>query len=285
MLFGLLAALPVLFLSPAPSWGDEFGDAREILAGRSGAVKKWDTSPEIAVVHAGGFDFQELHEVIQFVNSHTGLAIDTRVRKKDLRSVGESLFGGTRLEHGRAQASRSAVARISFPDGETLSASVFVYKVDIASGALFLVLSRSAKGAWSLARQFVEGTSPCFFNVMSLDGEIRFAHIFIRGDVSEKVEKACIYEELVQAMGLLNDAPGSEFFTFDNAVEPKPDSLDWMLLRALYAKNVDAGGDVEAVLGNFTKLRMGLAPPWMDQGSEGGGDGSILFSPQSKRRK
>lgn len=279
MLFCLLAALPVLLLSPAPSWGDELGDARKILAGRSGAVKKWGTSPEIAVVHAGGFDFQELHEVIQFVNSHTGLAIDTRVRKKDVRSVGASLFGGTRLEHGRAQDSRPAVARTSFPDGETLSASVFVYKVDIASGALYLVLSRSAKGAWSLARRFVKGTSPCFFDVMSLDSEIRFAHIFIRNDVSDDVEIACIYEELVQAMGFLNDAPGSEFFTFDNAVEPKPDQLDWMLLRSLYAENIVAGDDVEAVLGNFTKLPGGLIHPWMNQGSEGGSDGSMSSAP------
>ena len=115
-------------------------------------------------------------------------------------------------------------------------------------------MSRSAKGAWSLSRQFVEGRTPCFFNALSLRNEITVAHIFIRGDLSEEEEMACIYEELVQAMGLLHDAPGSAYFTFDNLVAPKSNPLDWKILQALYADNIVPGTDVDMVLRNYVEI-------------------------------
>ena len=253
-LFCVLTSLASHFPSLALSEDDELGDAREILAAETGVVRKWTSSPVIAVLHTGDFDFPQFQETIQFINSHTGLGIDTRVRMKDLGSVSGSLFGGTRLEYRRAQGSGTTYARIRFPDGDTLSANILVYKVDIATGALFMVLSRTAKGAWSLARQFAEGTAPCFFSAMSLRNEIEVTHIFIRDDVSEEDEKACIHEELVQAMGLLNDAPGSRFFTFDNIVAPKPDPLDWKLLRALYSDGIAAGAGVDDVLERYVEI-------------------------------
>ncbi len=254
----LLLCFPTFVASHFPSRAlpesDALSDARKILAAKTGVVRKWPTAPVIAVQHSGDLDFLHLQETIQFINSHTGLGIDTQVRRKDLGSVSGSLFGGTRLHYRRAPDSGATYARILFPDGDTLSANIFVYKVDIPTGVLFLVLSRSAKGSWSLARQFAEGTTQCFFSAMSLRNKIEVAHIFIRDNVSEEAEKECIHEELVRAMGLLNDAPGSTFFTFDSVVASTQDPQDWKLLRALYAADTAAGDDVDEVLNDYMEI-------------------------------
>ncbi len=253
-LFCALAFLSSQIPSPALSQNDELNDARRILTGEAGVVRKWQASPEIAVMHAGEFDLAHLRKTIEFINSHAGLGIDANVSQRNLSSMEGSLFGETRLEYRRSGGDKSTIARVLFPDGESMSASIFVYKLDIASSSLFLVLSRAAKGARSLSRQFVEGVTPCFFYAMSLRNEIRIAHIFIRDELSEEVEKACIYEELVQVMGLLHDAPGSAHFTFDNMVAPKSDPLDWKILEALYADDVAPGANVEKVLKNYVEI-------------------------------
>ncbi len=242
------------FPSQALSQDDELNDVRKILTTEAGSVRKWLSPPEIAVLHAGEFDFAHLRKTIEFIDSLVGLGIDTNLRQRNLSSVEGSLFGETRLEYRRSRGDKSTIARVLFPDGETMSASIFVYKLDIASSSLFLVLSRAAKGAWSLSRQFVEGETPCFFYAMSLRNEIRIAHIFIRYDLSGEEERACIYEELVQTMGLLHDAPGSAYFTFDNMVAPKYDPLDWKLLAAMYADNIVPGADVDMVLRNYVEI-------------------------------
>ena len=250
----ILACLSSQFPSPALSQDGELDDARRILAGEAGVVKRWRYPPEIAVLHTGEFDLAHLRKTIEFLNSHAGLGIDTNARQRNLSSMEGSLFGETRLEYRRSRGDKSTIARVLFPDGETMSASIFVYKLDIASSSLFLVLSRAAKGAWSLSRQFAEGGTPCFFYAMSLRNEMRIAHIFIRDDLSGEEERACIYEELVQTMGLLHDAPGSAYFTFDNMVAPKPDPLDWKLLAALYADDIAPGAEVEKVLRKYVEI-------------------------------
>ena len=67
--------------------------------------------------------------------------------------------------------------------------------------------------------------------------------------------QACIYEELVQAMGLMNDAEGSPFFTFDNLSDAKPRDFDQRLLSALYDAQVLNGDGVEKVLGIYADVR------------------------------
>ena len=62
------------------------------------------------------------------------------------------------------------------------------------------------------------------------------------------MQRACIYEEMVQAMGLMNDAENSAFFTFDNLAEDKPRDYDRRLLSALYDDQITNGDDVEKVL-------------------------------------
>ncbi len=252
--FFILALIPIQLESQDLSQNNELRDVRSILSTRSGSVKKWAYPPEVSVLHTGEFDSSFLNEVIDFINSNTDLGIEGVKEQKDINTIDGGLFGETRLRYIKSEHDNLVTTKISFSDGETMSANIFIYKLDIALSSLFLVMSRSAKGAWSLSRQFVEGNALCFFHALSLRDEIRAAHIFVRNDLSIDVERACIYEELVQAMGLLSDAPGSMHFTFDNIVAPKADPLDWKILKALYAENIEPGSDVDSVLRNYMEV-------------------------------
>ena len=112
----ILVCLSSQFPSPTLSQDGELDDARRILAGEAGVVKRWRYPPEIAVLHTGEFDLAHLRKTIEFINSHTGLGIDMNARHRDMSPIESSAFGGTRLEHQRSGGDKSTID-IAFDDG------------------------------------------------------------------------------------------------------------------------------------------------------------------------
>ncbi|OED36375.1 hypothetical protein AB833_27535 [Chromatiales bacterium (ex Bugula neritina AB1)] len=75
----------------------------------------------------------------------------------------------------------------------------------------------------------------CFFAPFQSASIIRQALVFVRSDQSEAMLNTCLREEIYQSFGLFNDYTDSEFFSFNNSVEPKSiTQYDRHLLRAVY---------------------------------------------------
>ncbi len=91
--------------------------------------------------------------------------------------------------------------------------------------------------------------------MLSNDESIHFGTILIAPTIDPDMQRACIYEEMVQAMGLMNDAHESPFFTFDNLLEDKSRDYDRRLLAALYDAEVQNGDAVEKVLSIYAKAK------------------------------
>jgi len=136
-----------------------------------------------------------------------------------------------------------------------LSANVFVFVVSPPLASHFMVLTAWGRSSTALPRAYVQGRGPCYFNVLSNAESIQFGTILMGPELDGEMSRACIYEEMVQAMGLVNDAQDSPFFTFDNLVPEKPRDYDMRLLSALYHPSVVTGDAVDKVLSIYAQPR------------------------------
>ena len=136
-----------------------------------------------------------------------------------------------------------------------LSANIFVFMVSPHLASHFMALTSYGRTSGSLTRGYVQGNGPCYFTVLSNGESIHFGTILIAPDIDADMQRHCIYEEMVQAMGLMNDAQDSTFFTFDNLAEDKPRDYDQRLLRALYDPRIRNGDEVDEVLNIYAGLQ------------------------------
>ena len=84
--------------------------------------------------------------------------------------------------------------------------------------------------------------------------DIRQGFVFVRDDLGEAMTQTCLQEELYQTFGLFNDASGSDWFSFNNRVEPKSITpMDKLLLQTVYSPEFRPGAPAYAVVRQFLK--------------------------------
>lgn len=262
--------LPKFFvLSVAISWAISAGAENkpiyeqvvEILASDTGTVRKWTYAPKVTVIHEGIDLEQEITGLVDLVNGRIpnfpGVGA---LEFFDLSDFGRRLAGNTQFRMREVDfggVTGSIVGARFF--GETaeqdilLTGNIFIFLTGLENGILFGALTQSDK---RLIRQFAEGrATPCYFNLMSLEDELRAGFIFVNTDYADLPLSECLYEEFLQTLGLLNDSEGSSVFTFDNTSAVRADNAaDFRLLEALYSQHVAAGDPAEQVANLYLGL-------------------------------
>lgn len=236
---------------------DDLEDARIIVAAKSNTVKKWHYPPRFVVVHDRPVDQVAFQDVTDFIVSATGLPIQppTFVNLAedgfDPRFYTASRYNPRRTEAGRM----TSDLLIAQKEDVQLSANVFVFMVSPHLASHFIALTSYGRFSGSLTRGYVQGNGPCYFKVLSNGESIQFGTILIAPDAEDSIRRHCIYEEMVQAMGLMNDAQDSSYFTFDNLLDNKPRDYDRRLLAALYDPRIRNGDEVDDVLNIYASLQ------------------------------
>lgn len=87
--------------------------------------------------------------------------------------------------------------------------------------------------------------APCVvLTNISATYEVLGAAVLISNDVGEPLDTRCLYEELFQVFGFLNDVGSSELTLFDNVLPPTlltPTPYDELFLRLLYHPDIEPG--------------------------------------------
>lgn len=135
---------------------------------------------------------------------------------------------------------------------EVITADIFIFLVDIRTGSFFSVVLDDHLP--NLQRGFANGSNPCYFSMKSKSGQIAIAEIYINSLLSAEDIDECIYEELTQAFGLVDDSQGTPYFTYDNLAGAKPGNRDWKLLKALYDPHLKPGDPVSKALELYRTL-------------------------------
>lgn len=251
------AVLGVIAWGVIPAAADDLEDARTIVTAKANTVKKWQYPPRFVIVHDQPVDRAAFGEVTDFIVATTGLAIEqpTFINLTDAgfdpRFYTASRYSPRKTEEGRM----TSDLLIALKEDMELSANIFVFMVSPRLASHFIALTDYGRFSGSLTRGYVQGNGPCYFKVLSNSESIQFGTILIAPSIDADMQRACIYEEMVQAMGLMNDAQDSPFFTFDNLVADKPRDYDQRLLAALYDPRIRNGDAVDKVLDIYTALR------------------------------
>lgn len=241
----------------AEEQADEISDARTIISAKANTVKKWHYAPRFVVVHDQPVDQAAFEDVTRFIGRATGLPIElpTFVSLSsdafDPRFYTASRYSPRRTTEGQM----TSDLLIAQQEDMVLSANIFVFMVSPHLASHFIALTAYGRTSGNLTRGYVQGNGPCYFKVLSNGDSIHFGTILIAPDIDAKMQRHCIYEEMVQAMGLMNDAQDSTFFTFDNLAEDKPRDYDQRLLEALYDPRIRNGDEVDDVLNIYASLR------------------------------
>ena len=255
----LLAALVVAAsaLLGGAEAADDVAEARVILNAKADTVKKWHYAPHFVVVHDRPVNREAFAEVTRFIGTSTGLEVaEPQFVELTAEALGDRFYTASRYAPRTTQAGRMTTdLLIAGREDLQLSANVFIFVVSPPLASHFMVLTAWGRSSTNLPRAYVTGQGPCYFNVLSDAQSIHFGTILIAPGLAPEISEACIYEEMVQAMGLMNDAHGSSFFTFDNLAAAKPRDYDQRLLSALYDVDVVNGDAVEKVLSIYASVR------------------------------
>ena len=236
---------------------DDVEDARVIVTAKSNTVKKWHYPPRFVVIHDQPVDRSAFNEVTDFIANATGLPIEqpTFVNMTD-DSFDPRFYTASRYRPRTTETGQmTSDLLIAQKDDLPLSANIFVFMVSPHLASHFIALTAYGRFSGNLTRSYVQGNGPCYFKVLSNGDSIQFGTILIAPDIEPAMQRHCIYEEMVQAMGLMNDAQDSPFFTFDNLAEEKPRDYDQRLLEALYDPRIRNGDEVDEVLNIYASLR------------------------------
>lgn len=242
--------LSVFAVATPATAGDELEDARVILNAKANTIKKWHYSPRLVVVHDRPVDSGIFENVTQFIHESTGLPMTLpEFVEVSAEALGDRFFTASRYTPRRVDQGRMTTDLLiaGQPDLE-LSANIFVFMVSPRLASHFITLTAWGRASTSLHRAYVQGNGPCFFSVLSNAQSIHFGTVLISPEITTEYQERCVYEELTQAMGLMNDAQDSTYFTYDNLADNKPRENDRRLLSALYDPSIVNGDEVEKVV-------------------------------------
>lgn len=250
----LLGCVTVLGTAQA---ADDLSEARVILDAKQGTVKKWHYAPRFVVVHDQPVDRDAFAEVTGFIGQVTGLDVGLpEFVEVAADRLGDRFYTASRYVPRATEAGRMTTdLLIAGHEDLQLSANIYVFVVSPRLASHFMVLTSWGRSSTSLPRAYVTGQGPCYFNVLSNGQSIHFGTILIAPGLAPEITRECIYEEMMQAMGLMNDAQDSQFFTFDNLAGLKPRDYDQRLLSALYDAQVANGDAVEKVVSIYAEGR------------------------------
>ncbi len=240
-------------LSAPDAKADMYKDARIILDAGEGQVRRWERSPRIAVIHQSDVDRTLFPAFTESFSSATGLQIGANgVEYFQLADDFAYTQEPARFEAPQfSDAPPAHFGRLRIGDGVQLESDIFVFVVNKTTAAYFATLTRVITKNASLTRQFIEGSTPCFYSGFSRDNVMQFAFIFINESVAPETRLICAYEELIQSLGLLNDAQDTPYFSLTNTLEKPKTNLDLSLLAAVYDAQVRPGDPVDNVIAVF----------------------------------
>ncbi|MCI4649479.1 DUF2927 domain-containing protein [Phaeodactylibacter sp.] len=102
-----------------------------------------------------------------------------------------------------------------------------------------------------LVNTFYNTNAQCFGKVFLFDkNQIGYGFIFLNTNIFE----ACLEEELVQSLGLMNDINGFQFSAFNDGAIIKMTKLDWLLFEVLYDDRIKAGMNINEVQEIFPQI-------------------------------
>lgn len=260
----LFTLCSILFSAPGVVAAEEkplYDQAVEILASERGTVRRWAYAPKLTVIHDGNPHREQIDGLVAMINAGIpGFPGIGATEFFDLSQFNRRLAGNThfRMPAVDFDGIEGSIVRALFAGEEeaqnqVVTGSIFIFLTSLEDGITFGALTQSTK---RLSRQFAEGGDMrCYFNVMSKNDELRAGFIFINMDDAQTPIAECLYEELMQTLGLLNDSQGSSVFTFDNTGIVREDrEPDFQLLRALYSESVTPGDDAKKVADVFLTM-------------------------------
>jgi Protein of unknown function (DUF2927) len=227
----------------------------EIVGSPKGTVRKWTSSPKVAVIYRDD-PFRSLIETeMELIRTNVpefpGFGA---VEYFDLGTISGSLYGKTlfKIADGESPGTKTGLIAIYDEVNKTVhqvSADIFIYISSVEDGVLFGAIIESSG---TQQRGFAQRTGSCHYKSFSKDEQMVVGNIVIDKNNNAEVLEGCIHEEITQALGLLNDSPDSEFFTYDNKMTyPLRYENDFKLLRALYSGNIAPGDDPSKVVANY----------------------------------
>lgn len=146
---------------------------------------------------------------------------------------------------------------VKFANGDNYAAGIVIAIADRQSLAVLNSLWGSAE---KLSRgQISGGPGGCYYSVRS-NKSVRYgAYVSVLSGEDEESLEHCIWEETLHALGPLQDAKGSPFFSFDDTADEIADRRDndILLIRALYESGPKPGDPPDEVIDHLAKI----APP------------------------
>ncbi len=227
----------------------------EIVGSPKGTVRKWTSSPKIAVIYRDEPFRSLIESEIELIRTNVpDFPGFSEVEYFDLGGIEGSLFGKALFKFTESETPGRMTGLVAIYDEvpktlHEISADIFIYISNIEDGVLFGAIIESSG---SQQRGFAQNTGSCHYKSFSKNEEMIVGNIVINKDSSSEVLEGCIHEEITQALGLLNDSQDSELFTYDNKdTYPVRYENDFRLLRALYSGNVAPGDDPRQVVENY----------------------------------
>lgn len=253
MMRAIVMMICLLFSSMAQA--DISTDARTILDARRGKVLKWSYTPSIAVIHSGRFDFTYLDDVLDEIRTATQMDIPA-VKRVDINALEFPFVGASnfRLLRGVRDNPKDRLGRLTLGRNRPITADIFIFHLPVLEGSYLNLLSVLSNGKAGLPREYAE-KGACYFSMVGNEGRTQQARVFIGVNLTQKGQHDCIYEEVMQTMGLANDAEGTRHFTFDGLAQYVDRTNDYLLLRALYDPRIPYEGSADAVVKIFDALR------------------------------
>lgn len=227
----------------------ELDDVRIMISGQTNSVKKWGIDPHIVIFHDVGIDDKYVHKLVQFINQHTGLSATFRAvpAKSELSEVEKTIS----FQHSSNNWwNPYGLSTLQF-QGDVYEAHIFIFYVNDRTARRVMQATGGIKKFGDLGYAFFDDNVyfPCFFWTWSREKSIYASLIFIDNNQENSRQfQDCLYEELVQSFGIMADAPGTPYFTFDDVLAEKPHNNDDLLLRALYDERIIHGDDSTAVV-------------------------------------
>ncbi|MFQ6552880.1 DUF2927 domain-containing protein [Aestuariibius insulae] len=238
-------------------------EARVMIARPDGAVRKWSYTPTVTVIHDADYETGEVTETVDLINANSGLRIGTGPNEPVTYIAWDAFWSdqsrhvrfGLVHEEGHHHAVQSSIA-LTQVGGHvgTSNIMVFASKAEerLSHAALMSGVLSDAKVRRNLrAMAGRQGGGECYFQLLSNADSLHVAYVFILVEENGRSPESCLYEEVMQTMGILRDAEGSVHFSFDDRHEAKDPTYDLALLRAIYDPSITSEDPVEAVLDRF----------------------------------
>ncbi|MEJ8562354.1 DUF2927 domain-containing protein [Yoonia sp. GPGPB17] len=232
-------------------------EAQTILDAGQGQARKWLAPPDVVVVYRDprmpAFVQSTLAEIEMGRENFFGFG---EVKFFDLNDYTDDLYRKTDVSIIRiGEEGHERKLRLSLNLGDRdirIHGNIFVFTVGLEEMLLLGALTQTDPQFMRTMAKDEEQN--CHYSAWSTDDVIHTAATYVRSDYPETWILNCLYEEMFQSLGLLNDAVGSVNFTFDDTLRPVEDrTLDRLLLDALYHDTVQPGSPVGDTVDIFTQ--------------------------------